>query len=183
MPYFLGKCKWKFDIILRVKKNDRICEFLASGFFLGLAPVVPGSFGALTGLAWHFLAIACGWSDMATRLWCLWGVVVFSVLHYKLTPWAQARWHDPDPRHFVLDEIVGYLCVPVFWVIPSESTFPLWMLALAGFVVFRVLDAIKLPIARYIDRQIHTASGVLFDDVVSAAYSAGLVSGVVWMLS
>jgi phosphatidylglycerophosphatase A len=46
---------------------------------------------------------------------------------------------------------------------------------LAGFVIFRILDAIKLPGARYIDRNIHTASGVLFDDVVSAAYSAAIL--------
>ena len=56
----------------------------------------------------------------------------------------------------------------------------MWQLALAGFCVFRILDAIKLPIARYIDRNIHTASGVLFDDVVSAAYTAALVTGVAW---
>ena len=46
--------------------------------------------------------------------------------------------------------------------------------------MFRILDAIKLPIARYIDRNIHTASGVLFDDVVSAAYTAALMTGVAW---
>ena len=45
------------------------------------------------------------------------------------------------------------------------------------------MDAIKLPLARYIDRNIHTASGVLFDDVVSAIYTAALVSGVAWMTS
>ena len=51
-------------------------------------------------------------------------------------------------------------------------------MALFGFVVFRALDAIKLPLARYIDRNIHTAHGVLFDDVVSALYTAAVVSGV-----
>lgn len=157
--------------------------FLASGFFLGLAPLVPGSFGALTGLAWHLFAVVCGWSDTATRFWCFWGAVLFSALHYWLTPWAQAYWHDFDPKHFVLDEVVGYLCVPLFWVLPAEPAYPLWVLALAGFVIFRILDAIKLPIARYIDRNIHTASGVLFDDVISAAYSAAILSGLLWMLN
>ena len=163
-----------------VEKKGSLKLFLASGFFLGLSPVVPGSFGALTGLGWHLAAVFAGWSDLIVRAWCLGGVLFFSEIHYWLTPWAQRRWGNPDPRHFVLDEIVGYLCVPIFWVLPGHPPFPVWQLALAGFVVFRILDAIKLPIARYIDRNVHTASGVLFDDVVSAAYTAALVTGVAW---
>ena len=71
--------------------------------------------------------------------------------------------------------------MPVLWAIPADSALPVWAWALVGFATFRVLDAIKLPLARYIDRNIHTASGVLFDDVVSAVYTAALVSGVAWM--
>lgn len=165
-----------------MKRGETFRLLLASGFFLGLAPVVPGSFGALPGLAWHLLAVLLGWSDTATRLWCFWGAFLFAAIHYWLTPWAQRRWHDSDPRHFVLDEIVGYLCVPLFWGIPADSEIPLWVWAFVAFCVFRVLDAIKLPIARYIDRNVHSAHGVLFDDVVSAAYTAALVTGVAWML-
>ena len=165
-----------------MKKNETIRLFLASGFFLGLAPVVPGSFGALPGLAWILLAIGLGWGTFATRLWCLVGALAFSAIHYWLTPWAQKRWNDPDPKHFVLDEVVGALCVPLFWILPATSSVPVWQLAIAGFLLFRILDAIKLPGARYIDRNIHTASGVLFDDVVSAAYAAAIVSLCVWIL-
>ena len=117
------------------------------------------------------------------RLWCLWGAVLFSAVHYWLTPWAQKRWGDPDPKHFVLDEVVGALCVPLFWCLPPEMPWPLWQVAVAGFLLFRILDAVKLPIARYIDRNIHTASGVLFDDVVSAAYTAAIISFGAWFFS
>ena len=96
-----------------MKKDNLLKLFLASGFFLGLAPVVPGSFGALVGLAWHGLALGLGWGESAIRFWCLCGVFLFAGLHYRLTPWAQAHWHDFDPKHFVLDEVVGYLCVPL----------------------------------------------------------------------
>ncbi len=156
--------------------NEKIKVFLGSGFYLGLLPLVPGSFGALPALAWHLLAFWLGWSDTATRAWCFWGAVVFSALHYYLTPWAQKYWRSSDPKNFVLDEIVGYLFVPVFCMQMTE----LWQV-FAGFCIFRILDAIKLPIARYIDRNIHTASGVLFDDIVSAAYTAAILSGVIWL--
>ncbi len=150
--------------------------FIGSGFGLGLSPLVPGSFGALVGLAWHAFAFWSGWRPVDVRIWCLTGAVLFSALHYLLTPWAQAHWKDPDPSHFVLDEIVGYLCVPVFAV-----DFAYWWQLAASFVVFRILDAIKLPGARYIDRNVHNAHGVLLDDVVSAAYSAAVVSAATWI--
>ncbi len=150
--------------------------------FLGLAPVVPGSFGALPALALHLIAIALGWSDTAIRIWCFWGAFVAALAHYWLTPWAVARWRNPDPRHFVLDEVVGYLCVPMFWMLPPEPPCSVWVMAFAAFALFRILDAIKLPIARYIDRNVHSAHGVLFDDVVSAIYTAVIISGVAWLL-
>jgi phosphatidylglycerophosphatase A len=159
---------------------EKFKVFIGSGFGLGLLPLVPGSFGALTGLAWHapafYLQLNAAVSPFAVRAWCLAGAVLFSAIHYVLTPWAQKYWNDSDPKNFVMDEIVGYLCVPVFAV-----TFTCWWQLLAGFVVFRILDAIKLPGARYIDRNIHNAHGVLFDDVVSAAYSALIVSVITWM--
>ena len=158
------------------KIKDGIRIFLGSGFGLGLSPIVPGSFGALVGLAWHAYAFRLGWRPLDIRIWCFTGAVAFSALHYILTPWAQRYWNDPDPKHFVLDEIVGYLCVPVFAV-----DFAYWWQLAAAFVVFRILDAIKLPGARYIDRNIHNAHGVLFDDVVSAAYSALIISAVTWI--
>ena len=168
MHFFWRKFKGEFDIISPVKISDTFKLFLASGFFLGLSPIVPGSFGALSGLAWHYTAWHFQWDPMHIRIWCLTGAVFFSAIHYLLTPWAQKHWGEPDPKHFVLDDIVGYLCVPVFC--PFAMT-ELWHL-LAAFVIFRIFDAIKLPGARYIDRNIHTASGVLFDDVVSAAWTA-----------
>ena len=72
----------------------------------------------------------------------------FSAIHYWLTPWAQGYWHDAAPKNFVLDEIVGYRCVPVFSVV----SFTAWWHCALAFVIFRVLDAIKLPGARYVDR-------------------------------
>lgn len=152
--------------------RDELRKFLASGCWLGLMPFVPGSFGALLGLAWHFAFWFTSGDECLIRLGCLIGVLLFSFVHYWLTPWAQQYWDDADPKNFVLDEIVGYLCVPIFMLVPMTE---FWHL-IAAFCVFRILDAIKLPGARYIDRNIHSAHGVLFDDIVSACYTAFLMS-------
>ena len=80
-----------------MKIKDGIRVFLGSGFFLGLGPFVPGSFGALVGLAWHAFAFQRGWQAFDIRIWCLTGAVIFSALHYILTPWAQKYWNDSVP--------------------------------------------------------------------------------------
>ena len=136
---------------------------------------MPGTVGALLGLAWHFGALALGLGGLALRAACLAGVILFSLLHYALTPWAQRHWNDPDPGHFVLDEVVGYLCVPVLAIETHD-----WRFVLLGFAIERAFDIVKLPGARYIDRHIHTASGVLFDDVVSAVYAAIVLSAILY---
>lgn len=163
-----------------VKAKDAFKVFVASGFGLGLSPVVPGSFGALAGLAFHFAGAWCFDDTLCERVWCLTGAVLFAAVHYALNDWAQKWWRDPDPRHFVHDEIVGYLMVPVFML--PQTPMAEWWHMLAGFCLFRIFDAIKLPGARWIDRNVHTAHGVLFDDVVSAAYTALVLSAVLWWM-
>lgn len=158
--------------------KDTVFVFIGSAFGLGLMPIAPGSFGALLGVAMHLGIALFLYPDkpvcrLVALLACLIGT---SVVHFLLNSWAQRYWNDTDSGNFVLDEIVGYLVVPI---VLYASTAPLWYLATAGFLIFRVFDIIKLPVARYIDRNWHNAWGVLLDDVVSGLYAAG----VVWLIA
>jgi phosphatidylglycerophosphatase A len=60
---------------------------------------------------------------------------------------------------------------------------PLWAVVVFGFLLFRVLDIIKVPPARQIDRDWHGAWGILLDDVVSGLYASGLVWAIVSLMS
>jgi phosphatidylglycerophosphatase A len=158
--------------------KDTVFVFIGSAFGLGLMPIAPGSFGALLGVAMHaciayFIFPDNPFYKLIALLACLIGT---SVVHFLLNSWAERYWNDSDSGHFVLDEIVGYLVVPI---ILYASTAPLWYIATAGFFIFRIFDIIKLPVARYIDRNWHNAWGVLLDDVVSGIYA----SGVVWLIA
>ena len=74
----------------------------------------------------------------------------------------------------MLDEIAGYLIVPLVYPIG-----PLWLVASLGFLLFRMFDIIKVPPARQIDRDMHGSLGIVLDDLVSGTY-AGLV---LWALA
>lgn len=134
--------------------------------FLGCAPVAPGTFGTLGG-------VAIAWALAGTELFPVWVLVVCAVLYVlgrALAPWAERRAAGKDPGFFVLDEVIGYL-VTVLWMKgPSALS-----LALA-FLVFRFFDVVKpWPVRRF--ERIPGGDGVLLDDV-----AAGLIGLVFVML-
>ncbi len=148
------------------RSRDLLCNAIGSAFGLGLSPIAPGSFGALVGVAYAigvFLLL-----PQAARPWAIaLGLVLVSAANHVLTPWAVAYWKDEDPKHFVLDEVAGYLVVPL--LMPQGS---LWEVAFWGFLLFRIFDVVKIPPARQIDRDLHGSWGILLDDLVSGSYAA-----------
>ena len=140
---------------------------LASAFGLGLAPVGPGTFGALLGVLIHVMTLNWSHPD-GTVVVLLVALGIVSTANWLLTPFAVSYWRQPDPSHFVLDEVAGYLVVAI--LCPFMTT---WYWIAAGFLLFRVLDIVKPPPARQIDRDWKGAAGILCDDLVSGAYAAG----------
>ncbi len=138
---------------------------VGSACFLGMSPVAPGSFGALLGVAIHALAV---WAlpEEFRRAAILSAMAFIAWANHALTPWAESFFEGEDPGHFVLDEVAGYLMIPLFF---PQGHF-VW-LALWGFLLFRVFDIVKLPGARWIDREFHSSWGILLDDIVSGFYA------------
>lgn len=142
---------------------------LATGFGLGLVPYAPGTAAALLGVA----------LDVAVTLWApagwqrpllLGALLVVCVGNHWLTPFAVRRWDKPDPKQFVLDEIAGYLLVAALFRLPPHA-----VRIVAGFVLVRALDVVKVPPARYVDRHMHSATGILLDDLIAGLYAVALL--------
>jgi len=103
-------------------------------------------------------------------------LVLIIIICYLLTPWAVEYWKESDPPHFVLDEVAGYLLVPIlFW---KGS---LWQAAITGFCFFRLFDVIKIPPASQIDKKMNNAWGIILDDLVSGAYAAIILHLLFWI--
>ncbi|MFO7816889.1 MAG: phosphatidylglycerophosphatase A [Desulfovibrionales bacterium] len=146
--------------------GEKLKILSGSACYLGYAPVMPGTFGALPGIAIYYLL----WKFSAPEfLWVGLFVSVFllGLLNYYLTPWAVVYWKSKDPSQFILDEIIGFLCVPLFYGTHQFAKTALW-----GFILFRVLDIIKIFPASYVDKHVGGSTGILFDDVISAGYAA-----------
>jgi phosphatidylglycerophosphatase A len=134
-------------------------HIIAFGAGAGLVPYAPGTAGTL--VAWPI-----GWA-LGASLPAL-AVLGLLVVLFGLGVWAcdvtGRKLGIPDHSSMVWDEIVAFLLVLA--IVPRELA---WQAA--GFVLFRLFDIAKPPPIRYFERRYHGGFGVMFDDLLAAAYT------------
>lgn len=130
---------------------------LACGFGAGYAPIVPGTFGTLAAVP---VAVA--------GLWML-PPVVFAIAAVAFVPLAilaadaaVVSYGEKDPGRVVVDEWAG------FFITVALQPADLWTIGL-GFLLFRILDVLKPPPARQLER-LPGGTGVVLDDVAAGLY-------------
>lgn len=133
-------------------------HFVALGFGAGLARFAPGTLGTLA--AWPV-----GWALAGGNAALMLGVVaVLFVLGVWACTLTGAHLGIHDHSSMVWDEFVAFLLVLA--VVPRDLA---WQLA--AFVAFRFFDIVKPPPIRWLERRCEGGFGVMFDDIVAAAYA------------
>ena len=131
---------------------------LATLFGAGRVPIAPGTLGALLGVP---LALGLRASNLhpAVEGGILLAVVAAAVL---ITGRARPVFNRPDPPEIVLDEFVS---IPMtFFLLPAGLAWYWWVL---GFGVNRMLDILKPPPIRHLQR-LPGGWGIVADDVAAA---------------
>ena len=156
-------------------KQDKLFIAIGSAGGFGLSPYMPGTCGAFTGVLLHVAVVSFMPSSLQWPcLFMLFALVC--IANHALTDWAELFWQEKDPKHFVLDEVAGYLVVPILF-----SGGALFKTVFWGFTLFRIFDIFKLiPPARWVDENIHGPWGILLDDLVSAGYAVIIMYGMLW---
>lgn len=133
-------------------------HWLAFGFGFGLAPVAPGTWGSLPGIAiWWFLPKDLFVQSLAA--------VVMAAAGIWICGESARRIGVHDHGGIVWDEIVGMFLT--LMVVPAD---PLWVIG--AFVAFRVADIWKPWPIRELDHRLHGGLGIMLDDVMAAFYAA-----------
>ncbi len=143
---------------------------LASLFGLGYWPIAPGTMGSLATLALAWLLQHSG-ASLA--------VPVLAVLLVPAGIWAAGRVcvqeGDEDPSLVVVDEAVGMLLSLCF--LPTG-----WEIAVAAFLLFRILDITK-PWPANVLESLPGGLGVMADDIVCGIYTNLLLQiAVAWVV-
>jgi phosphatidylglycerophosphatase A len=96
-------------------------------------------------------------------------LVLSSVACVALGKFAEKQFGKKDPSQSTLDEWAGQALTYLF--LPIGSGWWNWLIvAAAGFVVFRILDILKPPPARRLEK-LPYGWGVLADDLMVAVYA------------
>ena len=142
----------------------KLARIVASGFGLGFAPLAPGTFGSLAGVAVGALLLAAVPHGVA-------GPAIAGAAAAAIAAglWAIAAAHaEDDPGWVVIDEVAGQLVA----MAPLARPAPLGLLT--AFVLFRLLDITKPGPIGWADRR-HDALGVMGDDVIAGVLTAALL--------
>ena len=147
----------------------RLGVFVATGAFVGYAPVAPGTFGSALGLAVLFVVRhSLSPSGEGATLVLLAGIGVWSASE------AERHFGRTDPGYIVIDEVVGMLVTLAF--LPVNA-----MGILVAFLLFRLFDIVKPWPARRFER-LHGGLGVMLDDVMAGIYAHLVMRGIVNLL-
>lgn len=150
-----------------------LARAIATAGGAGYAPRAPGTCGTAVGavLAWAVLSPLPLWAYLAA-------CIATIIIGIWAADAADRVWGTHDSGRIVIDEVAGFF-VTMAPVADKRSL--LWLAV--GFVVFRVLDILKPPPVRWIDRRVPGGAGVVLDDVAAGVLGAvimvviGTVSG------
>jgi phosphatidylglycerophosphatase A len=140
---------------------------IASVFGVGYIPFAPGTFGSAAGLLLWWMIAA---SPLAQ------GLAIAAI--FALGSWsgsvAERHFGRTDPRHVVIDEVMGMLVT--LFLVPVG-----WRGAIAGFFLFRLFDVVKPWPANRLEK-LHGGVGVMADDGMAAIYANLTLRLCIWSI-
>lgn len=140
---------------------------MGSGFYTGFSPIVSGTVGSLAAIAIYLIP---GFENLyvivpVALIFFVYGVFVGDKFEIQ---------YGKDPSECTIDEIVGT------WISLIGLPKTIWIVTIT-FVIWRILDIVKPPPARNIEK-IKGGLGIMLDDVISGIYTLFIMHLVVYLL-
>jgi len=147
---------------MKNKKTFGLKKMLATGFFLGYIPFIPGTMGTLLGVVIYIFL-----SPYSLFYYIGIGVLIFIAIW--VSDYAETHiFKIKDAPHIVIDEILGFLIAMVSF--PFDGSLESIKYLVIGFILFRVFDIFKpYPIKE--TQKLEGGIGIVADDIMAAIYT------------
>lgn len=143
---------------------------LSTGLGTGFVPKAPGTAGAFLALVvWLVMYKTLSLQSLFLSTLCL--IVVTTIVGIWTSNVMEHYW-GKDPRAVNIDEFVG-TWIPLLVAPCGQYTY---LLAIVGFVSFRLIDIYKPLGCRRIDKNVPGGLGVMLDDVLAGLYALIIVA-------
>jgi phosphatidylglycerophosphatase A len=147
--------------------------FLLTGFFSGLLPKAPGTWGSVAAAILAYFIITYFPNPVLT-IWLL--AVFFSIVGIKLVNDYESKGGIHDDKRIVIDEFAGmFISVGLFGNLKEDTLLKI----ILAFLAFRLLDIWKPSVIGKIDKKAPGGLGVMGDDIVAGIF-AGVLAGIVY---
>ena len=142
-------------------------KFIGSGFYSGYFPIASGTVGSLAAILIYLIP---GFEQLfiiipTTLIFIVYGIVLGTKFEAQ---------YGKDPAECTVDEVVGT------WISLIALPKILWIIV-AAFFVWRILDIIKPPPARNLEK-LNGGLGIVIDDIISGLYTLIIMHLVVYLL-
>jgi phosphatidylglycerophosphatase A len=140
----------------------KLKEMVATSFFVGYIPFMPGTMGTLVGAALYIFM-------SAFALYYYISIAVLLVVAVWVSDFAEKHiFKIKDAPHIVIDETVGFLIAMTSF--PFDRSLESIKYLVIGFILFRAFDILK-PYPIKDSQKIEGGFGVVIDDVLAAVYT------------
>ena len=149
--------------------------FILTGFFSGLLPKAPGTWGSLVGVIIAYFIIKYFPNPNLTTMLL---AFLFTIIGYKYINEYEQNGGIHDDKRIVIDEIVGVLIsIGLLGDLKHDTLIKLFF----AFISFRLLDIWKPSIIGKIDKNAKGALGVMGDDILAGIFG-GILAGIMYMI-
>ncbi|EDM24071.1 phosphatidylglycerophosphatase A [Caminibacter mediatlanticus] len=148
--------------------------FIITGFFSGLLPKAPGTFGTIVGCVIAYIVILFFPNPNLTIMLL---AILFSIIGIKLINEYEKNGGIHDDKRIVIDEIAGVLITIGLLGNLKDDTFIKIFLA---FISFRLFDIWKPSIIGKIDKNAKGGLGVMGDDILAGIFG-GIFAGILYI--
>lgn len=147
---------------------ENLLVVFATCGYTGFFPWIPGTVGTLVGVLVYL--ILCRLHPLLYSVDLITLLFVASWIAEK----AEKVLGEKDSPVIVIDECVGFL-VTMALIAPTPKGIVL------GFVLFRFFDVLKIPPARWMERNVPGGYGIVLDDVIAGLYGNLILRGALYL--